>query len=112
MTKQETFNVVKEHLLDQNAKSISPITGHCNYRGKDGMKCAVGVLIKDEHYKTYLEDNNILDKRVRAALLESGIDAECLQMLEDLQTMHDTAYVDSWPNSMHAIAIQHGVTYA
>lgn len=40
LTDQVAFNMMREHLLKQNAKSIGD-DENCRYRSEDGLKCAV-----------------------------------------------------------------------
>lgn len=60
MTTQQAFNVIVTALRKQNAKSVLDTTsplheGNCQYRGKDGTKCAAGWLIPDEIYVKEME---------------------------------------------------------
>lgn len=54
MTAQEIFNIVWDHLITKaSPKSVArrparPDVDTCAYRGVNGAKCAVGVLIDDE----------------------------------------------------------------
>ena len=45
---------IRDHLTKQRKVSIVEGLG-CAYRGADGTMCAVGCLIKDEHYSTVVE---------------------------------------------------------
>lgn len=50
---QNLFNTILEHLRAQGRKSLS-YDGFCAYRGIEGTKCAVGVVIPDkEYYRGY-----------------------------------------------------------
>lgn len=101
MNIQEIFDTVSVHLLTQNEKSQeSDFYRSCLYRGPNGLKCAVGCLIKDEFYESSLE-NYIADSFCVINALElSGIviseEIECL--LIGLQNIHDTQEVSDWPN--------------
>ena len=98
------FNTVREHLLKQNARSEDD--AGCAYRGADGCKCAVGVLISDEFYDKDLEGSNIQDIDVLLALNYSigrDISYSEKEMLFALQRMHDTRTVDDWPTIMDEI---------
>lgn len=103
-TDREVFEYVKDHLLKQNQQS-SHGSG-CAYRGPQGMSCAVGCLIDDDHYDEELEDNDVFDGRVIDALLESvgnwlvEVD-DCLSdkrilMLRLLQQIHDCTQPYTW----------------
>ena len=99
----ELFDRVAEHLLKQNAKSISNTDGNkCLYRGPNGLKCAVGFLITDEAYSGDIEDKHSDTPEVRAALIKSGIklDLDTIGMLSGLQNIHDSASVEDWPKEL------------
>ncbi len=55
MDKQAVFNTVAKHLLTQGRQAMDS-GGHCVYRGKDGLRCAIGALIPDEVYDPVIED--------------------------------------------------------
>jgi hypothetical protein len=103
-TDREVFEYVKDHLLKQNQQSS--YGSGCAYRGGQGMSCAVGCLIDDDHYDEELEDNDVFDGRVIDALLESvsnwlvEVD-DCLSdkrilMLCLLQKIHDCTQPYTW----------------
>lgn len=51
MTNQEAFNRVWDHFVVKKGKPSMSKDGNCKYRGPNGAKCAVGVLIPDEAYR-------------------------------------------------------------
>ena len=53
---QETLDFVYAKLKEQGCKSVNPATGLCAYRGKFGIKCAIGWLIPDEKYNMEMEN--------------------------------------------------------
>lgn len=61
MNAQEIFDKVATHLFAQGVRAYGltdPVTGdtNCLYRGPNGTKCAVGVLIPDEDYDDKIEE--------------------------------------------------------
>jgi len=71
MTTQEYFNL----LIETSKSGGFPATaedGTCAYRGKDGKKCAVGVIIPDDVYDVEMEGKPVYD------LLEKGVDWDWL----------------------------------
>lgn len=104
LTLRQVFDKVKAHLLGQGQKA-QPVTGMCRYRTPDGKSCAVGCLLADDHYRTDFEGIGIRSTTaeagaLRTALERSGIDANeenTLQMLGELQDLHDSYDVDEWP---------------
>lgn len=59
----------------------------CSYRTADGLKCAAGHLIEDEHYYPALEGNLAWGASVRPALKASGVPDSSL--VSALQVAHD-----------------------
>jgi len=115
MNRQEVFNRVYQHLLAQNAYSLGADDGGavCAYRGAGGLQCAVGCLIKDEHYSWELEGQGAWHPDVLRALdlsLGCSITSADCRMLETLQSMHDNDPVDIWPASLARIAQLRGLT--
>jgi hypothetical protein len=100
------FNEVQQHLLAQNEKSLIPggpggLT--CAYRGKNGTKCAIGCLIKDEFYNLKLERVSIYATAVRRALersLKHKLDCFDIEFLNALQGVHDLHEVLDWPEAL------------
>lgn len=90
--RQGVFNLVTTHLMMQRRPSAS--SAGSRYRGPDGLQCALGCLIQDDHYSPTLEGNALGEKgSVLNALIDSGVAMDehgmhCL--LSDLQTAHDS----------------------
>lgn len=77
-------------------KSLSRIDGPgspCKYRGPNGTKCAVGVVIPDRHYKASFDDEGTLGLVLRDEDL--GDLQPHLHMLERLQHLHDVAHSEA-----------------
>lgn len=114
MNRQEIFDKVAKHLLTQNARSEDGES--CLYRSEDGLMCAVGCLIKDEHYSVALENQSVSHESVNHALNLSGVETDSVttEMLEDLQTLHDGIHplryderimsIDEWSLGLSYIA--------
>ncbi len=104
MNNREIFDKVKTHLLTQNTRSVLP-SGACAYRGTNGTMCAVGCLLKDEHYSEELESRPVRSQSVLVALNNSGIvlDDLGLSMLYELQRVHDGYGMDMWPTHLDRI---------
>ncbi len=91
MDAQQIFDRVARHLAKQGRQSMTSLGGDkiCAYRGRAGLKCAAGVLIRDREYQRRMEGNNVRDldaddllpKRLRPHL----------DLLMDLQAAHDDA---------------------
>lgn len=123
MNKQEVFNRVRDHLLKQGAKSMMSrndgVGDDCQYRGPNGLQCAVGCLITDEAFARGVEDERnfnsvaIYNWRVKQALRESGIEfgdySNDLKLLSALQEVHDVHPVEQWPSLLRDVALRYGV---
>src|SRR5690554_5370121 len=89
MTNQEIFDQTIRHLIAQGRPALGP--SDCAYRSVDGLKCAAGYWIKDEHYDPELEDKTLSNPVVYGALLDSGFPEESLPLLHTLQVLHDSS---------------------
>jgi hypothetical protein len=60
-TKQETFDAVVSGLIEQGGPSAgeNDCGPTCFYRGKDGRKCAVGLLVPDDEYQEEWENQAV-----------------------------------------------------
>ncbi len=104
-TMQEVFDVVVAHLLTQNRQSLN-YEGSCAYRGENGLKCAVGVLIADECYSPTLENRLVSSPLVVEALACSGVEAEgeLMNLLTALQWIHDDRQPGNWDYELSRVA--------
>ena len=73
-------------LKEQGKPSFSD--GTCQYRAKDGCKCAVGHIIPDDYYLPEMEGFTLWNETVGCQLTKvyPGID---FGVLDALQTLHD-----------------------
>jgi hypothetical protein len=103
---QEVFDRIARHLLRQGQKSKKADSNACLYRGPEGLKCAVGILIPDTLYSEKLEDRMVTDSRVWEALEKAGIvrsrDMEAL--LVCLQVVHDSYRPVNWRAELREVA--------
>lgn len=112
MTRQETFNTVKEHLLRQNAKSQCPNPEWregdlmCAYRGEGGRRCAAGCLIPDTLYRRGMEGKTSFT--LRKLFEELGHNVE---LVDRLQQCHDSVPVEDWAAKLRDIAEVEGLDY-
>ncbi len=100
-TDYDVFSYVKQHLLNQNEKSVDPWSLSCHYRAQkeDGkvLMCAVGCLIDDDFYSDEFENSSPSDNRVRDSI-EKTIPGWIynVDMLSELQNLHDEYDPDNW----------------
>lgn len=104
-TKQEVFNTVYLHLMNQQEKAMDE--DMCKYRTERGLKCAAGVLIKDKYYKKTLEGYSVTTPAAIHALEKSGVGEESLSMVVSLQGVHDHEFVEGWKNELENVAKHH-----
>jgi hypothetical protein len=90
MTTQEIFDTVVNHLFTQGRPAIDDSTGYCKYLSKSGLKCAVGCLIKPEHYHPEMEGGTMQSTLVRKAVASSVLPEVDLKTLE-LDYLHNTS---------------------
>lgn len=106
MTALELFETVKNHLLKQNKRSTKNDT-FCLYKNPEGLKCAIGVLIKDEFYKKGFEGFQLVgDKKIQKAvelsIQRNLLEAE-IRMLDELQFLHDNVDEEDWAEGLKEI---------
>ena len=103
-TLQDVFNTVATHLLKQGRRSENN-TGACLYR--DGpRRCAVGVLIADEHYHETLEYQGVATAAVMTSLERSGwpCTPEAENLYYTLQYVHDSVRPRNWREKLASVA--------
>lgn len=95
-TQQTAFDAVWRHfVIDKGSPSFKLLAGgdiSCLYRGRDGARCAFGVLIPDDQYRPDFEGlnaRNIAGTRYNPLALDDG---DLYQhFLRSLQGCHDLA---------------------
>lgn len=107
-TAQQIFDIVVQHLRKQGERSLSK-KGGCAYRGANGLKCAVGVLIPDYKYKASLEQSLCTDPNVMEALPKDT--HPHIQMLRKLQATHDMDGPKFWEPKFRDIARSFNLNY-
>lgn len=117
MSMQEIFDKAATHLLRQNARSlIGGHTSRCAYRGQDGLKCAVGALIPDRFYFPEMEGGGVQSFEVQDTLRYAGVlplnhfeGQTSIDLLVDLQCLHDRTPVVGWKMQLKDIAAEFGL---
>lgn len=112
LSMQQIFDKVVTHLLTQNAKSVDNMND-CLYRNEQGLRCAVGCLIADEHYTPDLEGHYSGSGVVSFALEKSGVEItpQVDKLLSALQSIHDNSEVEYWGSDLQAVAQIHYLEY-
>ena len=114
MIAQEIFTTATKHLLKQGARAETEdprthIAG-CMYRAPDGKKCAVGCLIPDKLYDPRMEKKGV------SVLLENFPNLpkyfeENLELLKDLQDIHDDVEPRLWREALIKLAHKTGLKF-
>lgn len=89
----EISETIRDHLIKQNAQAYE--NGDCLYKTPSGKMCAVGCLIKPEHYLEKFEGKGIDELAVQSAVEESvgfKFDRDGFNMLSNWQNYHDGEY--------------------
>ncbi len=110
MTNQETFDRVAAHLLNQGERSY--VGEACAYRGKNGLKCAVGCLIPDDRYTANIEGVPVcimLAKELET-LLGFPVSITQVNLLQKLQEIHDQDAPARWPRRLVRLAERYALT--
>jgi hypothetical protein len=95
-TEQEAFDKVSAHLAAMTGRSMSPDKSRCAYRGHDGRKCAIGILIDDDDAaKSFDEaDDSVIGKLIMYGQVVTNVSRS---FLDELQVVHDSPY--NWNTS-------------
>lgn len=96
-TLREAERIIIEHLKTQRVRSKDPSKENkCLYRGPNGLKCAVGVLIDDEHFSEDFNSSSVDEDDVLTALDRSGYPTGpvAIQFYRWWQERHDS--FDNW----------------
>ena len=109
MKKKEVFKRVAKHLLAQNEACVT-LSVHCWYRhpSRVELKCAIGCLISDEFYSEEIENKTVEEPSVKEALkksLNQPITSEDIELLKDLQDLHDYQDPKEWRKKLDALAM-------
>lgn len=102
MNSREVFDTVRQHLMAQGAQSVGDYSGTevCLYRNRDGLMCAVGVLIPDSEYRASFEN-------VSASSLDI-FDLYNEELISELQRIHDSVQVENWEDRLARMAKEYG----
>ena len=106
MTNQEAFETMVRHLRKQGKRSTSARGIACRYRGTKGMACAVGVLIPDKEYSPTFEGHGAEFVAKKVPTLQSV----SLDILLEMQMIHDNDAVKSWEDSFDSAAKRFSLT--
>lgn len=109
LTRQDIFNIAANGLLKQGKTSKDSVS--CKYRGPNGLKCAVGMLIPDELYEDTFEGHSASSSGVIKALVKAGMPntVAFADFLENLQDVHDDHQTGDWERELVNFAHHYGL---
>jgi len=112
-TRQEEFDIVVKHLETQKQRSSKG--NGCLYRGPNGTKCAVGILIPD-NVKLTLGQNGTdvrgLRQEIKLSFSLSNLELENLQHIHDGEAHWDEDGLNqTGKNRLRAFAIESKLDY-
>lgn len=94
MTNKEILRKSIVGVIEQGKPSVNG--SNCMYRSKDGLRCAVGMIIEDEHYDSDLENKIVTDRRM-FDVIEKSIGKKptpiLINHLYRIQRAHDIAAI-------------------
>lgn len=68
-SQQRVFDEALAHMRAQGRLSVTRELGECLYRGEGGLRCAIGVLIREDTYTPELEGKSVGADQVFSALV-------------------------------------------
>lgn len=98
-TKEQVFDQVAKHLLQQQERSFSKDGSTCFYRGANGLKCAAGSLIGDEEYDKVMEGMSWV-----GLASEGLVPSKHVNLIIHLQGLHDNSNVEDWKKELTEVA--------
>lgn len=118
LIRRDVFDRVKTHMLGMKRRATDS-HGIGRLRCRDGRRCPIGALIPDSAYSPELESRELNDllqdklapppmperARLLLALRAGGVrcDQLTVEMLVEIQELHDTADLANWPGGLRAI---------
>lgn len=112
-TAQEIFDTVVNHLRQQGETALSEDEQICAYRGRNGTKCAAGILIPDEMYSPKMEGHGI-DTLLNGGLIPSPLREEFShnrKLVNQLQFIHDGRNIHNWEDGFARVAQAFNLQY-
>lgn len=115
LSPKDIYERVSTHLLTQLAVSEDD-NGSCRLRSPEGRKCAIGSLLRDDLYEPGLEGVGISyyrhapDGKLLRVLYASNVNAYdpgIIELLIELELVHDDADVEEWPHLLAALGKRH-----
>jgi hypothetical protein len=113
---EKLFRIAADHLVSQGAMSANEY-GTCAYRGVSGRMCAIGVLINNDFYDPEIEGTSISgypeDEVLSVVALSHNVDEKDIdvEMLRELQYIHDSQAVYNWDENLMWVSDRYGYNW-
>jgi len=88
MTKEFILGILLPYFDDPTTCAVNE-DGLCSYLTEDGRKCAVGKMLKEGSWQTYVGDVTGLVNRYGKDIFKKDIEVSNLKVLEHMQGIHD-----------------------
>lgn len=116
MNREWAFRKSARHLLRQGVKSVN-LAGNCVYRGRGGLKCALGILIPNSKYSRTLEGyapdlSSTASERREVAIACGARNQGDVAFLRNLQEIHDFQDPCDWHGELLGLATRRGFSTA
>ena len=109
MNAQEVFDVAAKALIRQDSRSM-PDQGVFAYRSDDGLHSPVGHLLSDDEYSPVMERFSVYEIWAKGLLPDRLFDH--LEILQDLQLVHDAFPPKLWREHLSKLAVAYGLSTA
>jgi len=103
VSNQEAFSQNWTHFVTNKGKPSVDATEKCRYRGDNGAKCGIGLLIADKKYSAAIEGVSVgysfdlQEKLLHRIMVDSGFQENQFMFLSLLQACHDNAAIEMFP---------------
>lgn len=116
LSRQEIFTKVNDHLLTQNARSVSRTrTGgfkSCKYLSPTGLKCAVGALLDHLSPQAIKTIEGLAANQLRTHTdFELPWGEQDVELVVALQHVHDNYPPDQWEQQLQLVADYYDLEY-
>jgi len=72
-------------------------------------RCAIGCLIPDNLYEKEMEGNAVYDLLLNFPKVKEFFDGVSSNLLDALQSVHDSELVKNWPRELEVVAKAYGL---
>lgn len=99
---QIAFDMASTHLAQQGEKSLGP-DGKCQYRGGNGLACAVGGLLSDDACGNFDDPDGVGWEAIINAIEDKIGGRPTRKLLSRIQKVHDDHNPECWKRETGAV---------